>query len=199
MPTQFQPSYIPKSPAASSRGPRFGSVLTIFASIVFVVVIGMGVALYIMNDYTTTQISDRSNELKQNEERLDLNFARDIVDLDRRIVSAKTLLDRHVIVSPVFQVLQDATLKNVRFSALDYSTKDGKFTLAGNGKALSYSAIALQSDEFAKPGNRERIENPVFSGLGLDPNGNVTFTFSADVLPSLVDFDSLFVSNSQNQ
>ncbi len=199
MPTQFQPSYIPKSPSATSRGPRLGSLLTIFASIVFILTIGGGVALYILTDYTSVQIVEKSKELQDNQERLDLTLARDLIDLDRRIISAKMLLSKHVVISPIFQAIQDATLKTVRFTSLQFDSKDGKYTLAGNGKALSYSAIALQSDEYAKPGNRERITNPVFSGLGLDQGGNVVFNFNADVVPALLDYESLFGSNSQTQ
>lgn len=194
MPTQFQvqPSYIPKSSTLGKSAPRLGSILTIFAGIVFVLMLASGVALYILTDYTINQIKSSANNLAKNQENLNLNLARDLLDLDRRIVAADMLLERHVVISPLFEALQDITLKTVRFKELTYSLREGKYELSGNGNALSYSSIALQSDEFAKEGNRDRIANPVFSGLGLDQAGNVTFDFNAEVIPALIDYKELF-------
>jgi hypothetical protein len=53
------------------------------------------------------------------------------------------------------------------------------------GRAKSYASVALQSDVFAEiPFLKEQLfENP-----NLDPQGNVTFDYSAEVDPSLLSY-----------
>jgi len=45
--------------------------------------------------------------------------------------------------------------------------------LSMSGTATGFTAVALQSDEFAES---EHLRDPIFSGLAVDETGRVSFT-----------------------
>jgi hypothetical protein len=88
--------------------------------------------------------------------------------------------------SQFFDLLEQATLKSVRFKDFRYNASgDGRSSIALSGEADSFAAVALQSDAF---GQSRFIREPIFSNLDLDNKGNVIFDFSAFVDPSLISY-----------
>jgi len=113
---------------------------------------------------------------------------RDFIRLNNRLISTESLLNRHVVISPLFDFLETATLKSVRFNDFLYNTNSGGVELLIKGQARGYADVALQSDVFNKS---PYFENPVFSDLSLDERGNVTFTLRATINPELISYKKL--------
>ena len=118
--------------------------------------------------------------LQKMESAFDETLVGNMQKLDRRINSAKEVLNAHTIASPIFNTLENLTLKTVRYNKFQYSHSDEmppKITATLSGQASSYRAIAVQA---ALLGQNTNILNPVFSNLSLDDKGRVLFdlTFS---------------------
>jgi len=153
--------------------------LELVAIIIFVLTVLAFGGSYLFAGLTSKNIEAKKTELSNQRERLDLVTIQDLVTLDSRFNSSKTLLDSHVAPSTFFAFLQEKTLQNIRFTSLKYIPgKQGGVSVELSGQARSYSAVASQSDVFAKS---NILKNIIFSDLGLDEKGNVKFTMQAEL------------------
>ena len=144
------------------------------------IVLSIGVFLY--KGYLAQNIAAQSATLSRAQAVFEPNLIRDLIRLDTRINESKRLLAGHVAVSPFFELLGGTTLQNIAFQSLNFSVVGGKATVSMKGQARSFSDIALQSDVFAKT---KQIRDPIFADLNLDQTGNVVFSLSAALDPSL--------------
>lgn len=154
--------------------------VAIFGAAIFA---AAGVFFY--NQFLTDEIKKKVVILEKEKGSLDLETIQELTKLDKRIESAKKILDRHVSLIPLFELLEKNTLRNVRFKNFKFGIEKDGIILDMNGVANSYAAVALQADIF---GEDKNITEPVFSDLGVDFNGNVTFRVIAKIDPRLISF-----------
>ena len=87
-------------------------------------------------------------------------------------------------------------LKNVSFTNLAYSNKDGVVSLSSDVIARNYNAIAQQSISFTKS---KYISNSVFSGFRLTEKGTISAKFTMNLDTSLVSYRKSIESSNINQ
>ena len=118
--------------------------------------------------------------------------------LDKRINAANEILSNHIAISPIFNALQDITMKTISYTKFSY-TFDGsassKIEVSMSGTAVGYLSIAQQADLFSQ--NKYLID-PAFSNLSLDDKGNVTFDLDFSVDPNLVDYRKILETTSES-
>lgn len=96
--------------------------------------------------------------------------------LDKKMTAAAGLIDRHISLVPLLDLIETETLHTVRFSAMVLNV-DGGVTL--EGVATSYADLASQVKTLEKnPG----VKAVVFSDVDLNDAGQVVFT--AKLLPN---------------
>jgi len=185
----LQTSFIPKK-TTSPIGPTSKAgvnLVTLFGVIIFLISIALAGTVFIYEGYLTNNIKTMKDSFKRNEQAFNPQSITAYSTLNARINVANTLLKTHVAVSNIFDLLEQATLKNVRFSDFNYTyISDKRLTLSMKGQATSYNAIAKQSDVFSQDPMNKYIHNAIFSNLDLDQSGNVVFSFTADVDPQQV-------------
>lgn len=188
-----QTSFIPKKPISvttSSYEDRGVSIVTIICVIVFFGAVALSVGSYLYRGVLTKSLQDKKDTLEKAKSSFDLDTIKDLKRLDTRIETAKKLIETHIAVSAYFSLLEDVTLKTVRFSELTINSssettsaipgasqvaeKPLKFLLKGVAK--SYSGVAIQSDLFTRA---KGFKEPIFSDLVLDDRGNVSFGVEA--------------------
>ncbi|MDB5254331.1 MAG: protein of unknown function with transrane region [Parcubacteria group bacterium] len=189
MEPKFQSSFIPKGPLATS-GSVAGiqpkrSLVGFLAKAIFVITLILALAVVGYKFYLRSDINKMGADLEAAKAKLDPNVITEISNLNTRIVSTQTLLQNHVVLSPFFDFLQESTLKTVRFNDMAYISDEKGTTMLMHGQAKGYAAVSLQSDAFSKT---KYFKNPVFSNLDLDNKGNVVFTFTATVDPSIISY-----------
>ena len=104
------------------------------------------------------------------------------------------IIDNHITASPVFEILSDLTLKQIRYSEFSFTVDENnskQATVLLSGKADGYRTIALQADLFSSNRN---IVDPIFSNLVLDERGQVLFDLSFEV-----PIDTILYKNNLNQ
>ncbi len=189
METKFQSSFIPRGPMVQSsssiqRGkPKNKSFFGFIAFLIFILAILGSVGVYGYEKFLTSRIGKMGEELEAARQSLEADAINEVMRLNSRIESTQVILDKHTIISPVFDFLEVNTVKNVRFTSFKYEAKGSGITLALQGEARGYSALALQAEALSK---NKFVRNPVFTNLRLDEKGNVTFTFNATLDPSIV-------------
>jgi hypothetical protein len=191
MEPKFQSSFIPKGPLATtgtatkiSRDAGH-SILGTLAVFVFTFAILLTLGVFGYEFYLKANISKMTDNLASAKASLEPETIQKISDLDGRIISTKDLLDNHIVLSPLFDYLEISTLKNVRFTQFQYQTTEKGLEVNMRGQARGYSAVALQSEIFNKS---PYFKNPIFADLDLDERGNVTFSFKANLDPSILSY-----------
>lgn len=197
MEQNFQTSFIPKKPIVEehynvSQPISLLTVIAIFA--LFTVGLSTG-ALYFYKGIATKNLDKMKADLSKAEKRFEPSKISDLQVLDKRINASNQILSKHIAISPIFQALQEITMKSVRFTKFDYDfsgDKNSRINVKMSGVTLGYSHLALQSDLFAQ--NKNFID-PVFSNLALNESGNVIFDLNFSVDPSFVDYKLMLLTD----
>lgn len=193
MDTRLRTSFIPKKTLILKSEAGGGSVsINLFLSfgmIVFFLMIALTAGVYLYKVVIQKKIAEEGVALEKAKKAFEISLIEDVKRLDSRIGAGKIILDNHIVVLPVFDMLEARTLKTVRFTKLDYKNTKGKPVIQMDGEARSYASVALLSDSFSED---ERIKNPTFSNLKLSDAGGVEFSFQASLDPSMVSFKKTF-------
>lgn len=132
-------------------------------------------------------------DLEAKEDAFNKNFLDELFNLDFKLRAANTLLDEHVAFTPFFSLLERETLIDIRYKSMSINERDNKYFVKLIGEAVSYEAIALQSDALSAS---RAIVNPVFSSLVLKDDDRVDFNLDFIINKDLLSFRD-FVDGSQ--
>lgn len=191
MEPKFQSTFIPRgnvapSPSAAiSREARHGSFVGFIAFLIFLFSILATVGVYGYERYLGSRIGKMGQDLETARQNLEADAINQVTRFNSRLDATEKILDNHAIVSPIFDFLEKNTLKNVRFTDFKFNTTGDGINVTFHGQAKGYTALSLQSDQFNKS---KYIRNPIFSDLSLDDKGNVVFSFTADLDPSITSY-----------
>jgi hypothetical protein len=183
MEPQFKTSFIPKKPDAGaevrrSRGGPVG-LLFVLSFIVFVIALLLTVGLFFYQESLRGGIERRTADLDQARQAFETELFQEIIQLDNRLKTADQLLEQHVAVSRFFDFLEENTLQAVQFTSLEYTAlPDGNISIALEGRAQSFSTLALQSDVF---NTTNILRNALFADLNVDQLGDVIFSLTATI------------------
>mgnify|MGYP000856046212 FL=1 len=189
MEQNFQTSFIPKKPIIedTTKSSTSSSFFVIITVLIFVTVVLAYGGLFLYSNILTKNITAKKEQLDRANERFEINRINELKLLDKRLKAGGKVLDKHISISPIFEILQEITMKTVRYTKFAYEVTDkGEINVKMNGQALGYRYIALQADLFSKEKN---LIEPVFSNLSLDDKSNVNFDLTFAVDPSLVDYE----------
>lgn len=194
MDAKFQTSFIPKKSVLEEKSS--GSSVSLFmliSIIIFLVSLGLFGWVFLEKKNLVRKIEEAKNTIEANRSQFEINTIESVIRLDSRIKAANILLASHVSISPVFNFLQDQTLKTVRFKNFHFSgsrndSGEPIVKVEMSGQTRDYRTIALQAEEFGKPKWREIIKNPVFADLTRSSDGSVSFTSSMLIVPSFINY-----------
>ncbi|MFA6257285.1 MAG: hypothetical protein WCT29_02060 [Candidatus Paceibacterota bacterium] len=190
MEQNFQTSFIPKKPIIKQRAEASRPVnplLVIALFILFTVLVASG-GLYFYTQLKGKNLENMKTSLGIAQTRFEPTKLAELQVLDKRLLAANKVLSQHIAVTPIFEALEDITMKTVRFTSFAYSIGEdinSPIEVKMSGEAVGYRPIALQSDLFAK--NKIFID-PVFSNLSLDQNGNIVFDLTFSIDPEVLNY-----------
>jgi hypothetical protein len=190
MEPKFQSSFIPKGPIADSSNvvpsqSKPKGLFGLLAKAVFAIAVVFGLGIFGYNQYLSYSISQIGAELDTAREQLGSGNVRELINLDARINATNSLLQSHVVLTPLLNFMEESTLRTVRFIEFDYGASDSSLEIRLKGLALGYSAVALQTKAFT---NSQYFKNVRVSDLRLDDKGNVAFSLVAEVDPTLISY-----------
>jgi hypothetical protein len=190
MEPKFQTSFIPKKPIGSSQGSGIDvihgtNVFSIAATIILVFTIIISGGLFLYKNFLVNKIKESDKNIIAARTAFEPEKIKELINVNNKIISAKTLLDKHVVVSKALSLMEVLTTKKMRFSELNYTNKEGELILNITGEIQTYNALAEQQNIFLK---NEYMKNPVFSNFSLGDNGSILVNFSTAINPSLVSY-----------
>ena len=185
MEPQFQTSFIPKKPILSGTRDSLSSdhstnLFSVFSTIVFIIALILCGALFAYKQLLTQQIQQSNASVLSAKDAFQPDTIRELTDVSSRISATQKLLNSHIAVYQVFDILQLFTLKKVRFSNFDFQNKQGVLAISMNVESQSYNALATQLDTFSKT---ESVKTPTFTDFDISDNGNVITRFQATINP----------------
>ena len=182
-----QSSFIPqKTFGQTTKKKRTASLYFIVSILLFLVSVAGSVGVFAYKKILESSIESKAISLQRAKEAFDPNLIEDLARLNNRIKSSEEILFSHVALTPVFALLEELTLKNVRFDQFDFVVRNsGRVAILMNGQAVDYATVVLQSDTF---GQNRFFRDQIFSNINLDASGNVGFSFSAIIDPNLLSF-----------
>lgn len=177
------------SPLGTPAPIKNRSIIGILGGLVFSVAILLSVGLFGYKWYLNNQINKMSADLETARQSLEPATINDLARLNVRLSSTKDLISTHVVLSPVFDFLEQNTLQSVRFSSFSFTGGTAP-ALEMKGLAHGYSSVALESDQFNNTmlDKKPALTAVSFSDLNLDDKGNVVFSITANVNPSLISY-----------
>lgn len=188
MEQNFQTSFIPKKPVVPERTEArrpIGILMVLSILILLTVLVAYG-GLYVYKNSLNQSLTSKQKALDLAKNRFEPGRLAELKTLDRQLKAANLILESHISISPIFEILQEATMKTIRYTSFAYELRDnGVVFVKLTGEANGYRSIALQSNLLSE---RTEILDPVFSNLALDARGNVLFDLSFSVNKSLVSY-----------
>lgn len=181
----MQTSFIPKRTyeKKSSLKKNYGGLLMGIAGVIFILSILLAGAVFLYNRYLVSEIENMAVTLEREKGSLEKEVIKELNRVDKKIEAAKKIIDQHITLAPLFELLEKNTLRSVRFEKLTFSPQNGEWILGMKGSADSYSSIALQSDIFENDKNMSEL---IFSNLGVGRDGGVIFDVTAKIDPRLL-------------
>ncbi len=169
-------------------------LLSTLSTIAFFVTILIAGGIYGWQSIETKKVADLGDSVAKVEKAFEPQLITQLQSLDRQLRNANLLLKNHTVISPVFDLLESSTLKQVKFTKLDIAFDDTKGTLIKmSGEADGYNTIAQQSDVL---GANTFLKDTIFSNFFQNQKGRIAFDLSFGVRPDFVDFEKAPIAGS---
>ncbi len=191
---EFPASFIPKKTIEESPIRRSSAdFFTVVSTIVFLVsVLGL-VGTILAEKYYKNNISKLDVTIQREDKAFDEKAIAELDSLSKRLAIVNDLLSKghHPLVSRIFILLENDTLKNVYYSTFSYKLDEingvRRVVLKLDGQARDYASIAMQSEIFrASP----FIIDHSFSGLE-NGKGGIVFSLVILVNPDIFKYEEV--------
>jgi hypothetical protein len=189
MKTSFdKTSFIPQK-SLTPNGVRKRKSLGLFfiiAVLLFVISIAGAVGVIGYKKIIEKSIDGKAVSLQRAKEAFDPGLIEDLTRLDSRIELTQGILDSHLAITPLLNLVEELTLKKVRLEQFEFIVREsGTMTLTMAGQAVDYATVVSQSDLL---GQNRFLKDQIFSNINLDSSGNVSFSINATVDKGIVSF-----------
>lgn len=193
-PNQITTTFIPKKPieevVANTPGNRnapTGTLFIISIIVLILTIVSVG-GIYFYTKFLNSDIEQLQKSLTLSEKEYEPTLLADLIKLDKRLKGGVMVLNQHVAISPVFDLIEQNTLKAVRFNKFDLRVSEtGVYEVILAGDADNYQTIALQSQNF---GDITAFKDVIFSDFTLTPKNRVSFNTSLTVSRDILNFSS---------
>lgn len=194
MENQFTTTFIPKKPMVTETSSGSAPVsrpvgfLSSISLILFFITLATGGGIYLWEQYETKQVAVLAQSVQAAQKEFEPQLITKLQLLDKQLKNANTLIKNHTVTSPLFDLLESSTLRQVQFNKIDYTTDDTKgVTVKMSGVADGYQSIAQQADVL---GASTYLKNVIFSNFFLTQQGKVSFDLTFGVSPQFLNYQT---------
>lgn len=176
------------------------SIFTILCTLIFFLTLVAGGGVFLWKKTLTTQVAEVESTLVKERESFSGDTIQELTGLSNRLQGSSMLLENRLYTSKIFELLNQNTIKTVRFVkfSVDPALVDKtKLKMMVSGQAKDYASVALQSEVFSKLNSA--VIDYEFSNLTLDQAGNVLFDMSATLDKKAVAFDAVLETVDYSQ
>jgi hypothetical protein len=179
-------SFVPRQPSQDTKRSRATghNLFLVVALFVAGLAVIAAVGTYAYDKYLTHVLESKAEALALAQREVNVEQVEGFVRLRDRLVVGQDLLENHMALSQVFDVLESRTLGTVRFSTLELVVADDHTARIDiDGTARNFNALAAQSNAFAA---EKGIRRAIFSNIVVNKDNTVRFRLTADLDPRLL-------------
>lgn len=184
-------SFIPKS--SMSRGgddfgrPRPKSIAAISSIIIFFVIGGVFAGLSYYKSLLDDDIANKITAIKDAQAKINQSPAiKQAKEFNQRAALTKQLLDSHIVITPVFDFLNQNAVSSIKYDSFTFKQEDKAEYVEIKGEAPSYASLVNQLD-VVKSKNKELASYSVKDVL-LTEFGSVKFTLKVTFIPGYLSY-----------
>ncbi len=186
----------PKDSGGAGKSNGIADVLMLVAIIMLASSLAISVGVFLYAKLTSTKLKSQKESLNKVKNSFDDRTISELKLLSRRLTVGKEVIEKHIAPSEIFRILEGITLKSVQFVEFKFqSAPPDVLKINLKGKALSVNAVAAQSKAFAA--NNDKFANVIFSDLGFEKDGTISFRVTADVDPEFINFQNLILRQNE--
>ncbi len=178
------------------RGPGFFLVL-----LIFIATVSASIGMFVLIKSVESNIQTKTKTLNSQKDLFNKDDIDMLVETQTHLNSAEKILENHVAVTQLFDLLEDITLKNVQYTELEYEDKEGKNIVTITGVANGFREVALQTSEYrTKSKLNNGLRNPILKEIERNhEDKSVNFTVEVLVDKILVSFSDAIKNGRRNQ
>lgn len=186
-------SFIPKKEVRSrarrgtSRAAAGANIFLLIGVIVFLTALLASLGVFLWGEQLDAANSRALETLEKNRDSYGIAAIEEFIDINNRMKSAELILQNHVNVTNVFDLLEQDTLSDIYLSNFSFDTLGDEVSVSARGFAPTYAHVALQADQYSA---NNLIKDLILSGVNQSREGGIQFD-----LAFTVDRDILIVSN----
>lgn len=201
-------SFIPKgtahykTPSSSGKGNKGGSgggigasssLLFTISSILAGVAVLAAAGVFIYTQYLESNLEDKKQQIASAQAAFEPDVISELDTIDTRFSAIDDIIENHVAVTPVFEVLESLTLSSVQLLEVSFHSESrtsfpdpdsnqeeeeeesdaGDIVVSISGMAPDHASVALQAEALS---DNETVIEPVLSNFLLNELGRVEFT-----------------------
>lgn len=217
MEPKFQTSFIPKKPTVGmpvsgsisnkqlqkTKSP-VASVFMAISVIVFVLSVGAVGGAYFWRSYLQSANQGYKNELASKEKTFNVDLIEKLKRIDLQVDSARNVLNNHVALSGIFDVIKNMTVEDVRFVSMDLKNpgNGGPLSLSLQGMGKNMPTVAFQSDILGQLSDYNLagiVRSAAVSSPTIGETGSVSFGLTAELDASKFLYSQLIDSANDSQ
>lgn len=201
MENSFQTSFIPKKPIVGNNRPTgtnsTTSIFVVVSIFIFITMLLAAGGLYFYRSYLKTNKENLSSTLFKMKESFNKETIIELETYDKRTKAIRDVLGNHIVLSPLFELMNELTLPSIQYVKFEHSTTNKVFSVELSGVARDYRSIALQADIF-NTSKGAMFKDVIFSNLTKDKNNYITFDVEFNVDPSLLSYSNNILNTKPN-
>lgn len=184
MEPKFQTSFIPKSPVLSGGQKEESknssvSLISIVGVVLFLIAVLSSGGVFFYTNIQQKSIIELKEALALEKASFNESGIKDLLLVSDQMKVVKDILDKHLILSNIFVVMQSSTIQNINFTEISFETKnEGYVSVTFKGQSTSYDHIAKQAELFKSTGFLRDVS---FYNMEIDKDGNLVFDGSMSV------------------
>lgn len=171
---------MPRQPQEPRRARAAGHNLFLVVALFIVGFVALAaVGTFAYDRYLTHTLEAKAEELAAAQRAVNQEQVEEFIRLRDRLEHGQILLENHLAVTQLLDVLETQTLQTVRYGSLELAVaEDHTAQLEIEGTARTFNALAAQSNALAA---EKGIRRAIFSGIVVNENGSVNFRLTADL------------------
>jgi len=173
-------SFIPKGDIKSkqkkARAPLAANLFLLIAIIVFLTSLLASLGVYLWLQQLESANSAALQQLNDNRDNFGLSTVEEFINVNNRIKAASFILDNHVNISEVFDILEENTLSEVYLADFSFATDGPEVVVSSRGFAPTYAHVALQADQYGRDGSQ--MKDLLLTGVNQAREGGIQFDLS---------------------
>ncbi len=178
----------------TTKGPGF-----YITFLVFFISVLVSIGMFVYTRIIEASIEDKLAQIERVQAAFDPASMKELIRVDTRMKYAHLLIDGHVTPSEYLRLLEQMTLRNVRYESLSFNTGSAATkpsaqalpeaqtppSVVLTGQAADFKKIALQADQFALNAD---VRNPVVSGLNINSEKLAVFSVTMHIDQRLISY-----------